>query len=155
MNLTTIPRRIDDFALDRIFQPIVDRFPDAGPAGVARFFLTGTFFADVAKNLISKESYLWILADFVGAAVLYLAADSPAARLGSRNARRITQFGWRLLFLVITPAIFIGTFRSFTLLKLLNPADALLFLSYLYSVACDRMPPRQTESAWTRWSMAS
>ncbi|NOG73745.1 hypothetical protein [Roseicella sp. DB1501] len=47
-------RRIDDFLLDRVFQPIVDHFPDAGPAGVARFFLTGAAMIGIASDLQRK-----------------------------------------------------------------------------------------------------
>jgi hypothetical protein len=50
-------RSIDDFLFDRVFQPLVNRFPEAGPPGVARFFLTGSFLAAATVRVMRLEFF--------------------------------------------------------------------------------------------------
>lgn len=142
-------RRIDDFLFDWIFQPIVNRFPDAGPAGAARFLLTGDMVVRVMIHLNhTPHKYGWLAVDMLVITMWYLTADTSRLRMGMRNNRRLSEkilraFMWvGVLFDVVT--VDVGQHG------LLDLADATLFLSFFYAVACDKLPPPQKASVWER-----
>lgn len=144
-----ILRIIDDFMFDRIFQPIVNRFPDAGPAGVARFLLTGDILVH-GSVAVMGEHYIFLAVGLIIAGILYAFAGFQKVRLGMRNPRRIEDwpvraFSWFGFFIS-----FVWTPSDTPVKYGLEIADSVLFLSFWYAVACDKLPPARTVSVWDR-----
>jgi hypothetical protein len=142
--------RIDNFFFDRIFQPLVNRFPNAGPAGVARFFITGDMMSRLMCRMTTyPREYGWMVVDIMLMVYFYLTADRPRARLGARNIRRTKDQIWRAIFWAVT--VLDTASVDLSARSLLELADSVLFLAFFYAVACDKLPPRRAKArVWDR-----
>jgi hypothetical protein len=150
--VTGIFRKIDDFMFDHVFQPIVNRFPDAGPVGVARFLITGDLLAVAAEAFFRGGPYtfwdgVWDALVFVATVFCYVTASSGQTRHGCRNHRRVRAsdfFNRICILLLATIALALDLItQRLSAEDLASYGDWCLFTGYLYAVACDKLPPKR------------
>jgi hypothetical protein len=147
----TVFRLIDDFLFDRVFQPLVNRVPDAGPAGVARVFLIVSAAADMIMFASGPPFRPDELAyDIIVKLVLYFAVDLPPVELGMRNPKRIerSELFFRFVFIILFTGGVLGLPFDYALDHAAAVVSWLMFASYLYARACDKLPPARSRSSW-------
>jgi len=147
----TVFRQIDDFLFDRVFQPLVNRFPFAGPAGIARALLVGSAAAMTIMTAVELPFDPWrqIFHAYVFIK-LYIEADFPAPRLGMRNPKRIQgiEFFLRLFAVALSIPFVLAVPFDFGLESSVGAVGWLLLTSYLYARACDKLPPARSTVSW-------
>ncbi|MBN8901491.1 MAG: hypothetical protein BGO51_06530 [Rhodospirillales bacterium 69-11] len=143
------PLLIIDDAMFRVFQPIVDRFPNAGPPGVARFFITGAFVAGMASD-VPRHAVFSAAIVALACAACYLTAGLSGARQGLKNPRYLTDRIWRIAQFVFGLIGLAGMLAEPTVENALIAAYPILLTAYWYAVACDVNPPRRKQSVWER-----
>ena len=135
----------DDWMFDRVFQPAVNRFPDASPVECGRFFLMGAMFIaffGIASNASFTNVALWLVGIGAGSYMYFAAGRMNCSR--GRNPMRIAPMSCltRVFFVfvvlyntlscaVMSPSIGFMTGLAF---------DAAMML-FLYVGACDSPPP--------------
>ena len=150
-NTMTVLRRIDDFLFDRVFQPLVNCFPFAGPGGVARVFLVASAAADVIMFASGPPFRPGQLEYAMGMKLaLYFAVDLPPVELGVRNPKRIELFDFalRLFFLAFFTGGVVGLAFDYSLDYAAAVVSWLCFCSHLYARACDKLPPARSTVSW-------
>jgi hypothetical protein len=144
-------RLIDDFLFDRVYQPLVNRFPDAGPGGVARVFLVGSAAADMIMFASGPPFRPDEMAyDIIVKLALYFAVDLPPAELGTRNPKRIERFELfcRFVFIILFTGGVLGLLFDYALDHAAAVVSWLFLASYFYARACDKLPPVCSRSSW-------
>jgi hypothetical protein len=144
-------RLIDDFLFDRVFQRLVNSFPFAGPAGVARILLVGSAASLTIMTATEFPFDPWreIFHAYVFIK-LYFEADFPRAKLGMRNPKRIEriEFFLRLFAVGLSIAYVLALPFDFGLESNTVTIGWLLLTSYFYARACDKLPPAHSRSVW-------
>jgi len=144
-------RLIDDFLFDHVYQPLVNRFPFAGPGGVARVFLISSAAALVVMLATDPpyrpSSLIYDAIVYIG---LYFAVDLPPAQLGMRNPKRIERFELfcRFVFMILFTGGVLGLLFDYALDHAAAVVSWLFSASYFYARACDKLPPARSRSSW-------
>lgn len=149
---------VDDFLFDRLYQPLVNRFPEAGPVGVGRFLIMGCMLAILARIYVGYQhgvAQSMVMQGFLLAILFTIYATvgfMSAQKLGVRNWQRVDGISRFVRFICLSgPVSDAIVFAAYLvepatmdvpmLVWALGAADNVLFISYLYAIACDRMPP--------------
>lgn len=138
-------RRLDDFIIDRVFQPIADRLARYWSCyAIAAFILTG-FDLEHAAFYIYKEDYVWI-----AVAAMWLAPMTYRAyQLESQPVRnvlpleRIQFLALRLLNAAFTPFVLLAVFLLPVGIRTIDDIGWAAMVVALYLMACRKNPPRQ------------
>ena len=138
-------RTIDDFLIDQVCQPVVDRLPgNPAPALVGQqFILAGAAVCSVALVLIWRASAPWAIGFGIAAVgtSIYKAfeAGKGTAGAGVAPVSRLRDFPQRMLNLVFAVVLVVLAPVHGEWLLALSQA---LLASGLYAAACRRPPPR-------------
>ena len=135
----------DDWMFDRVFQPAVNRFPDASSVECGRFFLMGAMFIaffGIGSNTSFTNVALWLVG--IGASsYMYFAAGRMKFSRG-RNSMRIAPMSCLArVFFVFTvlynasSCVVINLSIGFMVSLVFDIAMML----FLYVGACDSPPP--------------
>lgn len=150
---------VDDFLVDRIFQPIADALARwASCYAIAAFFLTGFALVDTVTNVVLGHWMILLL--FVTWMPFLLIECHTLQRKGlcdtmpyNRIRFRILRPFWFLLSAVSVPmAITAGTGESW--FGALWIHDQWLLIVGMYFMACHMIPPRRQRQTVPRWVAA-
>ncbi len=141
-------RRIDDFLIDRVFQPVADALARwASCYGIAAFLLTGAILAMITAIALAPD------VRSVGAvllSVLWVVRLIEAHRLDRRAssdvlpAERIRDVYWRPAYIAFVVCdLMAETFGLSDLRDLVFNQGWLLNTLAVYFMACRKQPPKQ------------
>jgi hypothetical protein len=154
-------RRIDDFLIDRVFQPVTDRLASVtSPCAMAAFLLVGFLVSNEAWCITYGHYVLAFLAGCTFAAAYLMAVDEDKKPLSNTlPSVRIIHFIPRMIgLMLLTPLMVLLTPLNFHILHPLADIGWWLYLMALYFMACRKMPPpkRETEAPkrWFAWQGA-
>ncbi len=144
--LTAIPRKLDDFLIDRVFQPICDRLARwIDCYGIAEFVATGAVAVILLyTGLTLVYGYPWIATFGMVLAGIYairirIIRTMSKPQPGLMPKERLTGLTIRTLDLA---------FCIFLMLPPAWPAPAWwLYTASMYFTACRKLPPRHQRAA--------
>lgn len=145
-------KAFDDWMFDRVFQPAVNRFPDASPVECGKFFLMGamfTAFFGIASDASFRNVALWLVG--IGASsYMYFAAGRMSSSRG-RNPMRIAPMCCPtrvFLVLVVLSNTLSCAVTKFSMGFAVSFAFDVAMVLFLYVGACDTPPPsKEVKSA--------
>lgn len=145
--------RLDDWMFDRIFQPIVNCFPEEGPARLSSYAIAGCVGTDLAMIWARYAKGALTTADAVLEGIslsvmlycyfvsLFLPTSSTA-----RNPRRAQPYHRFIrLFSLLSLVLFLPSMLESGLLRIesvLAILSGLCWTAAMYFEACDKPPPR-------------
>lgn len=149
--------RLDDFLIDRVAQPVADRFAEwTTPDAAGRSLVIGSVVFDMCGNMLRLANHSLTAATAtvsgLGAAAVFLSLRlTPPPRLGTLPVAREIHWLWRLMIApvaALAAVLLVGDALSGRLMpgRFLPAMSAFSCFCGLYFMACRQNPPQRRTS---------
>jgi hypothetical protein len=137
-------RRVDNFLIDRAFQPLADTMARwVSCYGIAAFMLTGVFLAKASDYVVNRDYFplvlMLIYLPFVTLRAYQLDAEPERSVLPPERA---TMFWFRMFSLLTNPLDVLAVAMAVNWWDRIRFGAWLLLTPALYFMACRRNPPK-------------